>query len=337
MPLIFNMDGTKMSKRDKAKTARAELQKRVKEAGDAYIEEHLSHVPRLRDRKDEIYAFLRKENDSVELAEILAAKMLVPLPEIEVSDFREAGYLPEAITNFLGLLGWNPGMKTPDGKDLEKFDRDFLAHHFSLERIGRTNAKFDRAKLASFNGDYLAALPEDQYAARFEHWLRHERVAPDAHNADIRSAVPDALERVLADPVRRAALVAAVRPRAKTIADVWRACTFVALRSDGSAAFDAAALDKHLKANSGAGLALLREFRERLAALAEGDVTPASVTALIDAFARDKAFPNPGPIAQPLRVALTGSAVSPGLGETITILGKQSALTRIDACLAACA
>src|SRR5207244_7557817 len=74
------------------------------------------------------------------------------------------------MVNFLALLGWNPGMKTPDGKDLEKFDMAFLAEHFSVERIGKTNSKFDRAKLLSFNADAIAALSDAEFVRRWRGW-----------------------------------------------------------------------------------------------------------------------------------------------------------------------
>ena len=77
------------------------------------------------------------------------AKGEVP-PEIEVRDFRAAGYLPEAIVNFIALLGWSPG------DDREQFDLAEMTSLFSIDRIGKTNAKFDRTKLLSFNTDWAA-------------------------------------------------------------------------------------------------------------------------------------------------------------------------------------
>ena len=84
----------------------------------------------------QVAAFIAGENDSLDIAARAGAYLGITLPEIEVADFRANGYVPSAITNYLALLGWNPGVKTPDGKDLEKFDMPYLAAHFSLERIG---------------------------------------------------------------------------------------------------------------------------------------------------------------------------------------------------------
>jgi glutamyl-tRNA synthetase len=123
----------------------------------------------------------------------------------------------------------------------------------------------------------------------------------------------------------------AVRPRSKTLRDATTPAAFALVADDGYA-FDAGAVEKNLRANNGAGLALLREFVPRLEALA--DWSPESVTATIDGFAHEKGMANPGPIAQPLRVAITGTGVSPGLGETLAVLGRGSTLARISRCIA---
>ena len=319
MPLIFNMDGTKMSKRDKAKAAR----KAFKDA--------LAKDPSLQDRAPALLAvepaalaaFLAADNDSLDVAERIAAHLGLALPEIEVADFREAGYTPGAILNFLALLGWNPGMKLPDGKDLEKFDLAFLRQHFSIERIGKTNAKFDRAKLLSFNADAIGAMDDASFARAWHAWCTAH--APDFLQR-LRTTAPMASE-----PERFALLARAVRPRAKTFRDACRASAFALLPIDQPIAFDAQAADKHLRAADATGLRLLAAFRPALAALATFD--PAPIHAALEQFVREQALPNPGPIAQAVRVALTGSAVTPGLDLTMAILGRETVLRRIDDCL----
>ena len=106
---------------------------------------------------------------------------------------------------------------------------------------------------------------------------------------------------------------------------------FVFTTDDGYE-FDKAAVEKNLTANDRAGLKLLKEFRGTLDKLPE--FSPESIHNAIEQFVRDHGLPNPGPIAQPVRVAVTGSSVSPGLGETLAVLGKASTLKRIDRCLA---
>ena len=315
MPLIFNTDGTKMSKRDKAKAAR-------KAAKDAITKGN----PDLRSGSGPasiepaaLASFLAGENDSLDTAEKLAALLKISLPEIEVWDFRKNGYLPEAINNFVSLLGWNPGMKQADGKDLEKFDTKFLCEHFGIDRIGKTNSKFDRAKLLSFNADFIGAMTDEQFADRWLGWMREHE--PQA--ASVIGRIPR--DRLLI-------LARALRPRAKTLRDALKPAAFV-LTDDTGYAFEPAAVEKNLLANDRAGAKLLAEFRPRLSSL--GTWTPESLTSLVDAFAKEKGMPNPGGIAQPLRVALTGTGVSPGLGETMAVLGKESTLSRIERCLAA--
>jgi len=325
MPLIFNMDGTKMSKRDKAKAARATLQTKIKQ-GLAKDQVAVS----LNMNVAEIDAFLNKENDALDTAERIASYFSVALPEVEVSDFRENGYAPEAIVNFLGLLGWNPGMKLSDGKDLEKFDRAFLAENFSIERIGTTNAKFDRQKLLSFNSDYLGGLSNEAFASRWLHWLLHEQ-------AEGQRGTPKQVVDALADPQRRLWLAAAAKPRAKTFKDALNSCA-VLMRADDSTTFDAAAVEKNLLANDRAGLKLLAEFKAALEIVEPW--TPEAIHGAMESFAKSKGMVtekgvNLGALAQPLRVAIAGAGVTPPLGETLAVLGRASTLKRFETCLRA--
>ncbi len=316
MPIISNMDGSKMSKRDKAKAARAALADAMKKDASltpAALAEKLSLDEKL------IADFIAKENDSLDVAAAVARVFNVALPEIEVADFRDAGYLPEAIVNFIALLGWNPGMKLPDGKDLEKFDARFLAEHFSLDRIGKTSAKFDRAKLLAFNQDAIAALSPEDFAARWRAWCAE-------HAPEVLNLPPD----------RFAILAEAVRPRARTFRDALKPAAF-ALTPDDGYAFDEAAVKKVLlapgKDNAPRGLDLLRDFTTTLRDIPATDWTPATLDAHMATFCQQKGV-GPGQVAQPLRVALTGSTVSPGIGATLAALGRDSALRRIDRCLA---
>lgn len=332
MPLIFNMDGTKMGKRDKAKAARKTLKEAIAKSeqtnldrkGGASISDYASA---LKVEASDLSAFLAADNDSLDIAAAIARHFKIPLPEIQVSDFREAGYTPEAICNFLSLLGWNPGMKTPDGKDLEKFDTAFLAQHFSIERIGRTNAKFDRTKLLSFNADSISAMPDEQFVARWQAWC-HE-FEPEFVRA-ISSPTHGEGAGEMVSPSRWLWLAKAVKARAKTFRDAVRACAFLTMNS--TFIFDPAAVAKHLTANSNAGLSILRDIRARLAALDPFD--PTHIHAILEQAGQQ--YGGMGNVAQPIRVAITGTTVSPPLGETLAVLGKGTTLTRIDRCLAQC-
>jgi glutamyl/glutaminyl-tRNA synthetase len=319
MPVICNMDGSKMSKRDKAKTARKAAKDAIAK-NPAITAATLASAINITEKS--MADFLAAENDLVDTAEALAKHFKIAIPEIEIWDFRRSGYLPEVIINFIALMGWNPGMKTDDGKDLEKFDIEFIGRHFSIDRIGKSSSKFDRNKLLSFNGDAIAAMPDDKFVATWRAWLAEYE--PDAlATLDTRGA--DTLK----------ILAPAVKPRAKTLRDTLKPIAF-ALSSDTGYEFDAGAVEKNISGNSGAGAAILREFRGVLAGLASWNVQ--TLHTAIEDFAKGKGFVtekgvNVGPVAQPLRVAIAGSAVSPPLGETLAVLGRESTLARIDRCL----
>jgi glutamyl-tRNA synthetase len=317
LPLIFNIDGSKMSKRDKAKAAR----KAVK---DAMAKDASLSPAQIASRAglDEatITAFLNADSDQVEIAEALAGPFNLSLPEIEVWDYRRSGYLPEAIINFLALLGWSTGQKSADGKDVEKFDRAFLAQHFDLDRIGKTPAKFDRVKLLSFNADYLVALTDEAFLDRLRAWAGEHEPAFAARLARV-------------DASRLALLVKAVKPRCKTLRDFARVADF-ALLGDADVVFDSAALAKHLRDRDSAGRRLLADFRAAVAGLSVFDAP--SVDAALAQFVAQHGV-KIGEVAQAVRIAVTGSTVSPPLGDTLAVLGRESTLARIDRCLAASA
>lgn len=316
MPLIFNMDGSKMSKRDKAKAARKAAKDAIAKGAKADALAAQANI----DAKL-LNAFLAGDNDSLDVAQALGTHLKVALPEIEVADFRENGYLPEAITNFVSLLGWNPGMKTPDGKDLEKFDTNFLAQHFGIERIGKTNSKFDRAKLLSFNADALAALSDEAFVARWLAWLTEFDKPLHAFVASLA-------------PAKQALLAKAVKPRAKTLRDAGRPIGFLLL-ADDHITLDPAAVAKNLDASiplepgpgTTTGRELLRALRERLASDIDWS-NPAALEGAVQTLATEKQV-KLGGMAQALRTALTGSGVSPALGDTLCLLGRESVLTRI--------
>ena len=329
MPLIFNADGTKMSKRDKAKAARKALKDAM--ARDKSLTTAAISV-RTNQPEATISAFLAAETDAVEIAEAIAPAFNVTLPEIEIWDFRRSGYLPEVITNFIALLGWSTGMKTPDGKDVEKFDMTFLAEHFSIDRIGKTSAKFDRVKLLSFNADAIGAMTDDQFWQRWTSWL-----------AEFQPETAAKLHRFghVQHVAARSALVQAIKPRAKTLAEGHRSIAF-ALIADDAVAFDPAAVEKVLRSPAlpadKSGLPTGKTCRDVLVLLREllvvhSDYSPESIDGIIPGFAAEHGLAM-GAVAQPLRVALTGSTVSPGVGHCCAILEKTSVLARIDRCLA---
>ena len=152
----MNPGGSKMSKRDKAKAAR-------QAANDASLTTADSiESPRFA-------AFMDGDNNDNDIALAIAMQLGLQLPEIDVDDFKQAGYLPQVCLNYIALLGWNPG------NDLERFDLDFLKQHFDLDRIGKSNSTFDRDKLKAFNGDTLRAMDEVDFACLLADYVKAYR------------------------------------------------------------------------------------------------------------------------------------------------------------------
>jgi glutamyl-tRNA synthetase len=214
------------------------------------------------------------------------------------------------LCNFLALLGWSPG------GDREKFDMDFLTANFDLSRIGKTNAKFDRVKLASFNKDGIAALPAPEFAARWRAWC--EQYAPEF----LRKLKGEQFDL----------LATALQPRAKSFADAAEQGSFV-VKGDEDIEYDPKAVEKVLRKGEPNGLKVLGDVSKTLSRVEPFE--PGAIQSALDAFAAASGV-GMGQVAQPLRVALTGTAVSPPIAETLAILGKQAVERRVIRCLERC-
>ena len=308
LPLIQNPDGSKMSKRDADKVVRK-----------AAAREEISELLRERLGRERVARWLADPDAQLEPGDVRAAAeaFALELPAVTVEDFRREGHLPEVIVNFLALLGWSPGEKLPDGRDLERFDAAFLAERFSLARVGRGNARFDRAKLLAFSHEALAALPDAEWLARWQAWC--ERYAPEARAR-------------LAEPERALAFAAAVKPRARTLAEPSApgGPGRFAVVSDDGFAYDPRAVEKLLLKGEPSGLALLPDLAATLAALPAFE--PPAIESAVAAFAAARGV-KLGVPAQALRTAVTGAGASPPLGATLAILGREAALARIARCL----
>ncbi len=296
---ILNADGSKMSKRDKAKAARKAAVEKLGESPS---------VPGV--SATDMGAFMSKASDDMAVAGAIAAALDLTLPEIDVKDFRSSGYLPEVLCNYLALLGWWP----TDGQ--ERFDLDTLVRNFDLDRVSRSNAKFDRAKLAAFNAVTLQGLAPDRFAALLrEHMKVHH---PDAH-----AGLAHCFE----------AFAQAYQPRAQTLEDPVRLGAFF-FATDDAIAYDPKAVRKVLAKSDGESLKVLTQVKDMLAAL--DDWSAEAIEAAVKAFCDARSL-GMGSAAQPIRVAVTGSTISPPLGLTLEILGKPATLSRIARCLSACA
>ena len=304
LSLVANPNGSKMSKRDKDKALRA-----------AVLERQVASPPPFADglavREEEWNWWMEDPDRQLETgaANALAEVLGVQLPEINVDDFRRSGYLPEVLTNYLALLGWNPG------GDVEKFDAAFLCGHFALERVIKSPARFDREKLLAFNLDALQAMPEDEFAAQLR---RHaERYHPEFLNK--------------LGEEEFAAFAEANRSRSKTLDECFRSDRFFVMDDDQITYEVNRPVRKALVNGEPNGFAHLEGLLPVLRELETWDA--ASIEAAVKRYTDDHAEGKLGKVAQPLRIAVTGGTVSPAIFDTLKILGRNSTLARIERCL----
>ncbi len=221
-----------------------------------------------------------------------------------VEELRAGGYLPPAVRNYLALLGWG----TVD--DTTLMSTGELVERFEIERVGKASAIFDERKLRWMNGRFMRELPVRDYVGRVAAHL--ERFDPPAAHA---FATASADRRQMACEI--------VRDKAQTLAEVWSLIGFL---------FSEPAVDQQAWARvmTADAVPLLAAARTALADLEPFDVEamePALTAITEDAGVKPKA------LYQPIRVALTGSTVSPGIFETVAALGRDAALRRIDLAL----
>lgn len=306
LSLIFNPDGSKMSKRDKDKVLRTAVKERAIEGppadplGAPMVEADV-WATWLGDKSVQL---------DLETLERVAAALDVSLPEINVADFRRSGYLPEVLCNFLALNGWSAG------DDLEKFDNTFLAERFNLDRVQKTPAKFDRDKLLAFNLDAIQEMSADVF---------HDLAS--AHAAAFR---PEFLERL--DQGQFRILCDASRERSKTLDEPFLVNGFLVSADDEIEWAVTKPVRKAMFKGEPTGLELLAQIRPVLEAIPSFDAV--SIETAITAFVEAHADGNLGRIAQPLRIAVSGGPISPPIYDTLAILGHAAVCSRIDRCLA---
>jgi glutamyl-tRNA synthetase len=206
---------------------------------------------------------------------------------ITVEEFRDAGFIPEALVNYLALLGWSYDDRT------EIMSRRELVERFSLGRVGKSGATFDYEKLTHMNGVYLRALPEADYADRLVEYLREQGYEWD--EMLIRRAAPLVQEKI------------------PTLGEFPDFARFLFERVEPTEAIEDGVV--------------LTAAVEALAAVEPFEATRIEAT-LRELAARLHLKPRQA--FQPLRLALTGSRVSPGLFESMELLGKDESLARLQ-------
>ena len=211
-----------------------------------------------------------------------------------VEEWRDAGILPEALFNFLALLGWAPG------GDREILSRAEMEREFSLERVGASPSVFDPEKLLWMNAQYIAKMPAEELL---------ERSLPYAPGGA---------------PARDVALRAIElhRPRVRTPIEMGRALASYA--ADPSE-YEADGLKKHVKPETAAQLEALQR---RLQGLSDADWNAASTEAALRETA-ESAGVSAGKLIHPTRLALTGVTVGAPLFDVVALLGKETSLRRL--------
>jgi glutamyl-tRNA synthetase len=208
-----------------------------------------------------------------------------------VQELREAGFLPEAVRNYLALLGWG------SDDDATVMSTDELVEKFALGRVSRNPAQFDETKLRWLNGVYIRAMSSEQLARRLEEFTGREGLTQAARIS---------------------------QEKIQTLADFWPLAGFF---------YDGVSDDPKARAKW-----LDEKGRETLArartALAESDsFEEERVQHVLDAL-QERLGCKPRDIYQPLRVAIAGTAISPGIFESVALLGREETLRRIDSALA---
>jgi len=218
---------------------------------------------------------------------------------VSVTQFRDEGYLPDALVNHLVRLGWSYGNQ-------EIFSREEMVRLFDISDVHRAAATFDFEKLNWLNQQYIKALPAEAAAEPFERALAALRV----------SAEP---------PPRVEDVFDAQRERAKTFAEMAASSRYFWEDFDDYAEGSAR---KHLRP---VVLKPLRAVRERLAALERWD--PQAIHDAISGAAEEAGL-KLGRLGQPVRVAVCGRAVSPPFDVTLALVGRERTLSRIDRAIA---
>lgn len=222
-----------------------------------------------------------------------------------VQELRTAGYLPAAVRNYLALLGWGGG----DG-DETILSTEELTARFSLDRVSRNPARFDEVKLRWMNGVYIRAAGTEELAGRIERFLQE-------HDKDAAAAIAAEHERFLT-------AVQISSEKIQTLADFWPLSGFFFRRPE----IERRAREKWL---TGDGLSALGQARSSLATVK--GFGRSEVEETLQSIVSERAC-KPREVFQPVRVAIAGGTVSPGIFESVALLGREETLHRIDAALA---
>ena len=213
-----------------------------------------------------------------------------------VQELRAAGYLPEAVRNYLALLGWGTDDDTTIMSTAELIER------FDVSRIGRASAIFDEKKLRWLNGRFMRELPLDAYV---------EAVAEQLERTDV---------EVPSDEARFADACRIAQDKAQTLAEVWPLIRFAFTEPVD----DEKARAKFLGPESRAHLEVARDAMTQASGW-----SPEALEKSLEGVVKSLEI-KPGALYQPIRVAITGTTVSPGIFDSLALLGREESLARIE-------
>ena len=297
MSVTVSDTGGKLSKRERPETLRKVIQEKAKvepEIVSIIAANSDLSVEALQDFLD------GKKVPDMPDVERVAQFLGVPLPEINIIDFFRSGYLPETMVNFLALLGWNPG----DQREIMTVEE--LVCSFDPSRLTKSNSLFDRKKLLAFNTEHLRLEPREKVLAHLKAYLKEK-------NSPLLAADDETLVRIIK-----------LCDGARTFDDIERKSVFIFI-TDNRIEFDEKAVGKVLLKDH--ALDILQRVREELARMDQ--FTEQAIEEMLRGLAEEKQV-GLGKVAQPLRVALCGTTISLPIFDSVSMLGKERTLRRID-------
>jgi glutamyl-tRNA synthetase len=210
------------------------------------------------------------------------------------SGYREAGYFPEAVVNFLSLLGWN------SGTEQEIFSMDELINLFSLDRVSKSGAKFDYEKGKWFNHQYLQLKPIEEIADLFQHILVEKDIVEDSAKVQ--------------------QIVGLVRERANFVTELWEQASFFFQAPE---TYCETAIKKRWKVNSPFQMLQLADLLETV-----DDFSAENTEQVVKAWMEEKEY-GMGAVMNAFRLAIVGESKGPHMFDIIGIIGKEETIARL--------
>jgi len=212
--------------------------------------------------------------------------------------YRDEGYLSDAVVNYLVRLGWSHG-------DQEIFTREELIKYFNLEQVGKANAVFDSEKLLWLNSEYIKLTPEDKLYELVKPFLIKECYLNEGDSIDLKWACK---------------AIKSLKERCRTLKELAHAMRYYLL---DYVDIEPKAREKYINTET---IPIIKEITEKLAQL--NDFTQDKIEKIFMDMVNERGL-KLAQIAQPIRVVITGSTVSPGIYEVLEIVGKEKTLKRL--------